>query len=51
VIDLREAALPEYRENLEAVIEDVADSVLNSLGASRGSYLGRVGFRQRSVAA
>ena len=50
-IDLRKAALPEYPENLEAALEDVADSVVSRLGPGRGSHLGRVGFRERLAAA
>ena len=50
-IDLRKAALPEYAEDLEAAIEDVADGVLSGHGPNRRSHLGRVRFRERLAAA
>ena len=50
-VDLRKAALPEYLQNLEAALEDVADGVVSSLGPHRGSHLGRVRFRERPAAA
>jgi hypothetical protein len=50
-IDLRVAALPEYLENLEAALEDVADRVASSPGPDRGSHLCRVRFGERLAAA
>src|SRR5580704_10912072 len=50
-IDLREAALPEYVQDLEAALDDVADGVISGRGPSRGPHLGRVGFRERLAAA
>src|SRR5262250_2915224 len=50
-IDLREAALPEYLKNLEAALEDVADSVVSRPGLDRDQGLGRVRFRERSAVA
>src|SRR5580658_582346 len=49
-IDLRKAALPEYLENLEAALEDVADGVVGRLDPCRGSHLCRVRFRERLAA-
>jgi hypothetical protein len=46
-IDLRKAALPEFVQNLESALEDVADSVVSSLGPNRGSHLCWVRFRKR----
>jgi hypothetical protein len=45
-VDLREAALPEYLEDLETAVENVADRVVNGLPPARGPYLGRVRFRE-----
>jgi hypothetical protein len=50
-IDLRKAALPKYLENLEAALEDIADSIVSSLDRSRGSYLCRVRLWERLAAA
>src|ERR1700693_348871 len=41
-VDLREAALPGYGQNLEAALDDVTDGVGSSLRPSRGSHLWRV---------
>ena len=49
-VDLRKAALPEHVQNLEAALENVADSVVSSLGPGRGSQLCRVRFRERPAA-
>src|SRR5690242_21276724 len=49
-VDLREAALPEQAQNLEAALEDVADRVVGSPGRARGSPLRRVGLRERPAA-
>src|SRR3984885_2621477 len=43
-VDLREAALTDHGQNLEAALEDVTDSVGSSLGPSRGSRVCRVRF-------
>src|SRR5207247_6192868 len=49
-IDLRKASLPEHLKDLEAALEDVADSIASSLGPDRGPYLCRTGFRERLAA-
>src|ERR1700677_1333173 len=38
-IDLRRSALSEHPQNLEAALDDVADSVVSDLGAGRGSHI------------
>src|SRR3984885_4168332 len=43
-VDLREAALTDCGQNLEAALEDGTDSVGSSLGPSRGSRVCRVRF-------
>ena len=50
-VDLREAALPDQVQDLEAVLDDVADRVVRGLAPGRGSHLGRVRFRERPAAA
>jgi len=50
-IDLREASLPEYVQDVEATLENVADGVVSSLGPDRGSHLGWVRFGERLAAA
>ena len=50
-VDLREAALPDDVQDLEAVLDDVADRVVRGLAPGRGPHLGRVGFRERPAAA
>ena len=49
-VDLRKPALPEYPQDLEAVIDDVADGVVSGLGPSRRSQLCWVRLRQRLAA-
>src|ERR1039458_9723640 len=46
VIDLRKTALPEYAENLEAALEDVADSVFSGFGPNRRPHFCWVGSRE-----
>src|SRR6202034_738846 len=50
-VNLRNAAVPQKVQNLEAALEDVADSVVSDLGPGRGSHLCWVRFRERPAAA
>src|SRR5579862_8913799 len=45
-VDLRKAAPPDYLEDLEAAVDDVADRVVRSLGPGRESHVCRVRFRE-----
>src|ERR1700757_1501447 len=49
-VDRRKAAPPEYLENLEAAVDDVAGRVLRGRDPSRGSHLRLVGFRESLAA-
>src|SRR5580692_9626447 len=49
-VNLRKAALPYDAQNLETALEDVADSVVGSLGPSWGQHVSRVGLRERPAA-
>src|SRR5215470_3496441 len=49
-VDLRKAALPDYVQDLEAVLDDVADGVAGSPGPNRGSHLCRVRFGEGPAA-
>src|SRR5262245_4053993 len=49
-IDLGKAPLPDNVQDLEAVLEEVADGVISGLGPNRGSHLGWVRLRKRLAA-